>query len=91
MIEGYRNKKSYGRIYVLRKNGKIVFVGTVTEIANHYNLEPRNIYDMISKGMDILGMDIAEAIGGESITRAETRRLEPKTYRDSSSRRFTKL
>lgn len=91
MIEGYRNKKSYGRIYVLRKNGKIVFVGTVTEIANHFNLEPTNIYNQIRQGLDILGMNAREAIGGESVTLTETKRLEPHSYRDSSSRRFTKL
>lgn len=91
MIEGYRNKKSYGKVYVLRKEGKIIFVGTVSEIANHFGLEPRNIYNQIREGMDVLGMNIREAIGGEKITRAETRKLEPRSYRDSSSRRFTKL
>ena len=90
-MEGYHNKKSNGKVYVLRKEGRIIFVGTVNEIASHYNIEPKNIYDMLAKDGAIYGMQAREAVGGESVTLAETAKYEPKKYKDSSSARFTRL
>ena len=91
MIDGYRNNKSSGKCYTLRKNGRIIFVGTVSEISSHFDIEPRNIYNMLNKDGCIFGMEAKETIMGEKVTHADTMKYEPKKYKDSHSARFTPL
>lgn len=91
-MEGYRNKASNGKIYTLRRSGKIVFVGRVSQIADRFNFDPAQIYDSIKRYGTFLGMEVAEAKPSDKVpTYVESRTYEPKRYKDASSVRFTPL
>ena len=91
-MEGYRDKASNGKIYTLRKNGRIVFIGRVSQIADRFNFDTAQIYDSIKRYGTFLGMEVAEAKPSDKVpTYVESRTYEPKRYKDSSSVRFTPL
>jgi hypothetical protein len=91
-MEGYRNKASNGKIYTLRRSGKIVFVGRVSQIADRFNFDPAQIYDSIKRYGTFLGMEVTEAKPTDKVpTYVESRTYEPKRYKDASSVRFTPL
>lgn len=85
-------KKSNGKKYTLRRNGRIVFVGKVREIADRFNFDTAQIYNSIRNYGTFLGMEVTEAKPTDKTpSYVESRTYEPKKYRDSSSRRFTPL
>ena len=85
-------KKSNGKKYTLRKNGRIVFVGKVWEIADRFNFDTAQIYDSIRRYGTFLGMEVTEANPTDKTpSYTEAKIYQPKVYRDSSSRRFTPL
>jgi hypothetical protein len=86
------HKKSNGKTYTLRRNGKIVFVGKVWEIADRFNFDTAQIYDSIRRYGTFLGMEVTEAKPTDKTpSYVESRTYELKRYRDSSSVRFTPL
>ena len=85
-------KKSNGKIFTLRRNGKIVFIGRVSDIADRFNYDTAQIYYSIRMSGTFLGMEVSEKKPTDVMpTYAESRSYEPKRYRDSSSVRFTPL
>ena len=92
VMEGYRNTHSNGKIYTLRRNGRIVFIGRVSQIADRFNFDPAQIYSSIKYDNSFLGMDVTETKPTDKMpTYCESKTYEPKRYRDSSSVRFTPL
>lgn len=79
------------KVYSLWKNGTLMYVGTVSQISNRFNIEPRNIYQAIKWSGDLFGMKIRLANGEKLPSEVRDNRYEAKPYRDSSSRRFTPL
>lgn len=91
-MEGYRNSHSNGKVYTLRRNGKIVFIGRVSQIADRFNFDTAQIYNSIKQYGTFLGMEVKETTKNDVMpTYCESRTYEPKRYRDSSSVRFTPL
>ena len=79
------------RVYSLWKGGALMFVGTVSQISNRYNVEPRIIYHCIRDGKDLFGMTFKTANGETLPKENKDNRYEAKKYKDSHSARFTPL
>ena len=83
---------SNAKRYTLLKEGNIVFVGSVSEMSVRFDYEPALIYKSIREYNSFLGMDVREALPFDKTpTHNESKKYEPKRYKDSSSMRFTRL